>query len=184
MSTNNNFKEVELKLKNKAFLSFHQDGFLDLLMGWKIFDTGLFLYSHSMFYSIIGLLPIFFSKDSRPGLSCLVLDMPVFPPGGQPHVDHRKHRRDLLSCCDNFWINPERFARIYRTNCPCHFRDHFSNGAKFWIQPDPRLRHSCPPLFCCWAGTWLSITTHDYRSGRNTDGLWELDAGQIHPGQS
>ena len=65
MTKNHNLQEIEMKLKNKAYLTFHGDGILDLLMGWNLIGVGLFLYTHSIIFSYIGLLPLFFLKGLK-----------------------------------------------------------------------------------------------------------------------
>ena len=65
MTTDQNLKEIEIKLKNKAYLTFHGDGILDILMGWNLIGVGFFLYTHSIIFSYIGLLPLFFLKGLK-----------------------------------------------------------------------------------------------------------------------
>jgi len=60
MSIDHNLKELELKLKKKAYLSYHNDGLLDILMGWNLIGIGLFLYTHLMIFSFLGLMPLIF----------------------------------------------------------------------------------------------------------------------------
>jgi hypothetical protein len=59
MTKNDNLKELELKLKKHAFLSFHGDGLIDILMGWIVVGTGIFLYSHSTFFSTLTIFCLF-----------------------------------------------------------------------------------------------------------------------------
>ena len=65
MTTNNNFNEIELKLKNKAYLTFHGDGILDILIGWNLIGVGFFLFTHSILYAYLGLIPLFFYKGLK-----------------------------------------------------------------------------------------------------------------------
>jgi len=60
MNIENDLKEIELKLKKKAFLSFHQDGIIDILIGWDLIGTGFFLYTHSMLFGYLGLAALLF----------------------------------------------------------------------------------------------------------------------------
>ena len=62
MTTDHNLKEIEVKLKNKAYLTFHGDGILDTLMGWNLIGFGLFMYTRSTLFFFIGLLPLIFFK--------------------------------------------------------------------------------------------------------------------------
>jgi len=59
MTKNDNFKQLELKLKKHAFLSFHGDGLIDILIGWNVVGTGIFLYSHSTFFSTLTIFCFF-----------------------------------------------------------------------------------------------------------------------------
>jgi hypothetical protein len=65
MSIESNVRELELKLKMKAFLTYHGDGLIDILMGWNLIGIGVFLYTHSIVYSWIGLFPLFFYKPLK-----------------------------------------------------------------------------------------------------------------------
>ena len=65
MSTNHHLKEIEIKLKDKAYLTFHRDGIVDVLMGWNLICIGLFLYTNSIIFAYIGLLPLFFFKSIK-----------------------------------------------------------------------------------------------------------------------
>jgi len=69
MTKNYNLNEIELKLKNKAYLTFHGDGLLDILMGWNLIGVGIFLYTHSILFSYIGLAPLFFFKGLKTRLT-------------------------------------------------------------------------------------------------------------------
>jgi hypothetical protein len=60
MTIEQDLKEIELKLKKKAFLSFHKDGIIDILIGWNLISIGLFLHTHSILFSFIGLIPLVF----------------------------------------------------------------------------------------------------------------------------
>jgi hypothetical protein len=55
MNLEQDLKQVELNLKKKAFLTFHQDGIIDILMGWNLIGIGLFLYTHTILISYLGL---------------------------------------------------------------------------------------------------------------------------------
>lgn len=65
MTTEQNLKKIEIKLKSKAYLTFHGDGILEILMGWNLICTGLFLYFHSILFSYIGLIPLLFFKGLK-----------------------------------------------------------------------------------------------------------------------
>ena len=67
MNIENDLKDIESQLKNKAFLSFHQDGIIDILIGWDLIGVGLFLHTHSMLFALIGLaaLPFYFPLKVR-----------------------------------------------------------------------------------------------------------------------
>ena len=69
MSVNQNIQEIEMKLKNKAYLSFHKDGLIDIFMGWNLIGVGLFLYTHSIIFSWLGLLPLLFYKPLKERIS-------------------------------------------------------------------------------------------------------------------
>ena len=62
MNTFDSHKKLETELKKKAFLSFHNDGIIDILMGWNLIVIGVSLYLHNMspLSAIIGLGPLFF----------------------------------------------------------------------------------------------------------------------------
>ena len=60
MNIENDLKKIELKLKKKAFLTFHQDGIIDILIGWDLIGVGLFLHTHSMLFAYLGLAALFF----------------------------------------------------------------------------------------------------------------------------
>jgi hypothetical protein len=62
MSTTNSHKKLEIELKKKAYLSFHNDGIFDILMGWNLAVTGVSLYLHNLspITGIIGLTPLLF----------------------------------------------------------------------------------------------------------------------------
>ena len=65
MAINNDIKNVESRLKQKMYLSFHRDGLIDILMGWNLFAIGLFLQTHSVLFSYIGLLPLLLFKPLK-----------------------------------------------------------------------------------------------------------------------
>jgi len=58
MAIEHDLKEIELKLKNKAYLSFHKDGLIDIIMGWNLIGIGLFLHTHSILFSYLALMPL------------------------------------------------------------------------------------------------------------------------------
>jgi len=62
MDTTNNRSKLEAALKKKAFLSFHNDGIIDILMGWNLAVIGVSLYLHKMspLTGFIALAPLFF----------------------------------------------------------------------------------------------------------------------------
>ena len=60
MSIERDFLEIEQKLKNKDYMNYPKDGILDIIIGWDILFTGIFLLTHSVVYIIPGLLPLFF----------------------------------------------------------------------------------------------------------------------------
>ena len=62
MDTTNNHTKLETALKKKAFLSFHNDGIFDILMGWVLVVTGVGLYLHNLspISALISLAPLFF----------------------------------------------------------------------------------------------------------------------------
>ena len=60
MNIENDLRQIELKLRKKAFLSFHQDGIIDILIGWDVIGVGLFLHTHSPVYGFLGLAALFF----------------------------------------------------------------------------------------------------------------------------
>lgn len=62
MNTSNNHKKLETALKTKAFLSFHNDGIIDILMGWDLTVIGVSLYLHKLspLSGFIALVPLFF----------------------------------------------------------------------------------------------------------------------------
>jgi hypothetical protein len=61
MDTTNNHTKLETALKKKAYLSFHNDGIIDMLMGWDLAVIGLSLFLHKMspLTTIIALAPLF-----------------------------------------------------------------------------------------------------------------------------
>lgn len=61
MDTTNNHTKLEAALKKKAFLSFHNDGIIDILMGWDLAVIGVSLYLHKMspLSAFIALVPLF-----------------------------------------------------------------------------------------------------------------------------
>lgn len=65
MTTDHNLDKIELKLKNRAYLSFQGDGIIDILVGWMLTGIGLFLYTHSYLTLLFGLTPIFFFKQLK-----------------------------------------------------------------------------------------------------------------------
>ena len=69
MTVDQNIQEIEVKLKNKAYLSFHKDGLIDILMGWNLMGVGLFLYTHSIIFSWLGLLPLILYKPLKQRIS-------------------------------------------------------------------------------------------------------------------
>jgi hypothetical protein len=60
MNTTNSHTRLETELKKKAYLSFHNDGIIDILMGWNLAVIGVSLYLHkiSLLSAIIGLAPL------------------------------------------------------------------------------------------------------------------------------
>lgn len=62
MNTTDSHVKLETELKKKAFLSFHNDGIIDILMGWNLAVIGVSLYLHnlSLLSDIIGLAPLLF----------------------------------------------------------------------------------------------------------------------------
>jgi hypothetical protein len=62
MNTTNSHTRLETELKKKAYLSFHNDGIIDILMGWNLAVIGVSLYLHkiSLLSAIIGLAPLLF----------------------------------------------------------------------------------------------------------------------------
>jgi hypothetical protein len=62
MNTAGRHKKLETELKKKAYLTFHNDGILDILMGWNLLVIGVSLYKHdfSLFTTINGLAPLLF----------------------------------------------------------------------------------------------------------------------------
>jgi len=62
MNTTDSHKKLETELKKKAFLSFHNDGIIDILIGWDLVVIGVSLYLHNMspLTAFIGLGPLFF----------------------------------------------------------------------------------------------------------------------------
>ena len=62
MDTTNNQSKLEEALKKKAFLSFHNDGIIDILMGWDLAVIGVSLYLHKLspLSAFIALAPLFF----------------------------------------------------------------------------------------------------------------------------
>jgi len=62
MNTTDSHIKLETELKKKAFLSFHNDGIIDILMGWNLAVIGVSLYLHnlSLLSDIIGLAPLLF----------------------------------------------------------------------------------------------------------------------------
>ena len=62
MNTTNRHTKLETELKKKAYLSFHNDGIIDILMGWNLAVFGVSLYLHNLSFlsSIIGLAPLLF----------------------------------------------------------------------------------------------------------------------------
>ena len=61
MNATKNYKKLETELKKKAFLSFHKDGIIDILIGWDLAVIGVSLYLHKMsgLTFIIGMTPLF-----------------------------------------------------------------------------------------------------------------------------
>ena len=62
MNTTDSHIKLETELKKKAYLSFHNDGIIDILMGWNLAVIGVSLYLHnlSLLSDIIGLAPLLF----------------------------------------------------------------------------------------------------------------------------
>jgi len=62
MNTIDSHRKLETELKKKAFLSFHNDGIIDILMGWLLVVIGVSLYLHNMspLSALIGLGPLLF----------------------------------------------------------------------------------------------------------------------------
>jgi hypothetical protein len=56
MTNNDHLKELERKLKKNAYISFHRDGLIDILMGWNLIGIGIFLYTHTVLFSDLTLL--------------------------------------------------------------------------------------------------------------------------------
>ena len=48
MDTTKNHTKLETALKKKAFLSYHNDGIIDILMGWDLSVIGVSLYLHKL----------------------------------------------------------------------------------------------------------------------------------------
>ena len=88
MSTDHNLKEIELKLKNVTYLTFPRDGIIDVLMGWDLICIGLFLYTNSIIFAYIGLLPLFFFKSLKARITL-------------PRLGHAKFRTRRTS---SMWI--------------------------------------------------------------------------------
>ncbi len=84
MDTANNHTKLETALKKKAFLSFHSDGIIDILMGWDLAVIGVSLYLHKMspLTAFIALVPLFFYTPLKL--------MITFPRLG--HAQFRTHR--------------------------------------------------------------------------------------------
>jgi hypothetical protein len=62
MNSIHTHKKLETELKKKAFLSFHNDGIIDILLGWDLVVIGVGLYLHNMsaLSAFIGLAPLLF----------------------------------------------------------------------------------------------------------------------------
>ncbi len=62
MNTTDNHTKLETALKKKAYLSFHKDGIIDILIGWDLAVIGVSLYLHNLspLTAIISLGPLFF----------------------------------------------------------------------------------------------------------------------------
>ena len=60
MESTNHHTKLEKALKKNAFLSFHNDGIIDLLMGWFLAVVGVSLYLHKLspFSAFIALAPL------------------------------------------------------------------------------------------------------------------------------
>ena len=62
MNTTGSHKKLETELKKKAFLSFHNDGIIDIFIGWDLVVIGVSLYLHNMspLTALIALGPLLF----------------------------------------------------------------------------------------------------------------------------
>jgi hypothetical protein len=62
MNTTDSHKKLETELKKKAYLSYHNDGILDILIGWDLAVTGVSLYLHNLspLSGFIALAPLLF----------------------------------------------------------------------------------------------------------------------------
>jgi hypothetical protein len=62
MNTTDNHKKLETELKKKAFLSFHNDGILDILIGWDLAVIGVSLHLHTLspLSGFIAMVPLLF----------------------------------------------------------------------------------------------------------------------------
>jgi hypothetical protein len=62
MNTTDSHIKLETELKKKAYLSFHNDGIFDILIGWDLAVIGVSLYLHNLsgLTGIIGLAPLLF----------------------------------------------------------------------------------------------------------------------------
>jgi len=84
MDTTNPHTKFETALKKKAFLSFHKDGIIDILMGWDLTVIGVSLYLHKLspLSGFIALAPLFFYMPLKLKIT--------FPRLG--HAQFRTHR--------------------------------------------------------------------------------------------